>query len=229
MPFRRFDLFNSYCDEIHKERDLFALWEPIANPVQLGDYGTMEAGNRFNPIGNIRDFGIPIEARDSPSGPIKYESQSKLTYHVPLKVGDVAPAKLDVKFTKKNSILMIVEELTISEIKNLTEVDRKLCDYSKSKNNRWRMSWKFVTQRYISRRFFIAISEDKDTQVTFTGKIPAAVTGAASISLKDMSYSTKRGAVATYDHNVGTVKTPLFQLFEIKDSAFSPRRIEQFK
>lgn len=229
MPFRRFDLFNSYCDEIHKELDLFANWEPTASPLQLGDYGLMESGNRFNPIGNIRDFGIKIESRESPSGTISYESKSQLRYNIPVKGTGAIPAKLDVTFEKKNSVMMIIEELTISDIKNLTDVGKKLCDYSKSKGEVWKMSYKFVTTRHISRRFFVAISEDKETGVTFSGKVPAAVTGVEGISLKNLKYSSKRGNVAVFDHNVGTVKTPLFLLYEIKDPAFSARYIAPFK
>ena len=212
-------LYKNYTKEVHKELDNFAHWTPSHLPVNLGDYGTME-GKRFNYLGNIKEFGkIKIEHNKPRAiGDIGYASRKDVEFRTKIQGnGGGAGGSVDIAFKGKESVFLKLEEVTAMKIRNLNTVEDFLVDVYKRKGNDWMLKYVLVTERIISKRFLIAISEERDTKLTLTGKVSKTVTKSMDINLKDLSYGKQKGIINVYDNPKGVVLTPLFLLHKMKD------------
>lgn len=210
--------FKEYCDEIHDNLDYFARWFPTDAPVKVGDYGTME-GDKFNPLGNLRELGVIVgfDSDDSTDDSITYVSSKNVSFSSKLGVSvpGVAGGSVTVSFSKKNSILLIAEDITYGSMKNITKLGAKLDELHK--DNKWKSSYVFVSKRVISRKFLVAISDSDSCSIKLSGNVSKTVTGGADINLDELGYSSMSGSVSVYNHVDGTVKTPLFELYEWKN------------
>jgi hypothetical protein len=210
--------FKEYCDEIHDNLDYFARWFPADEPVQVGDYGTME-GDKFNPLGNLRDLGVIVgfDSDDSTNDSISYASSKDVSFNskVGVNLPGVAGGSITVSLGKKNSIFLLAEDITYASMKNITKLGAKLDELHKA--NKWKTSYVFVSKRVISRRFLVAIADSDNSSFKLSGTVSKAVTGVADIRLDDLSYGSVSGSVSKFNHVDGTVKTPLFELYEWKN------------
>jgi hypothetical protein len=212
-------LYKSYTKEIHKELDHFAHWMPSDLPVKLGDYGTME-GKRFNYLGNIKEFGKIKIKRSEPRtvGDMAYSSKEDVDFHTKVQGnGGGAKGSVDISFKGQNAVFLKLEEVTSAKITNLNTVEDFLVDVYKRKGNDWMLKYVVVTERIISKRFLIAISEERDTRLTLEGKVSKGPMSASKIELEDLSFGKQKGIINIYDNPKGVVLTPLFRLHEIKD------------
>ena len=183
--------FKKYCNEIHDNLDYFALWLPTEDPIQVGDYGTME-GDRLNVLGNIRDLGVVITSTndDGTYDSITYQSSSGLSFNSKVggKVSSVGSGSISVSFSKKDSIFLVAEDITYGTMNNITKLGELLNDLKK--DNKWKSSYVFVSKRIVSRRCFVAIADSSSSSFSLSGSVSRAVTGVADVSLSGMVVSS---------------------------------------
>jgi hypothetical protein len=227
-------LEEEYTNAVYKELDIFAYSDPLSPPLRLGDYGSMEK-KQFIREGFVGRFGnITLQERKTSGGTFEFQTNGSVGFKTVLgAAGTGANGQIEISFKEKDAVFVRLEELSVEEVGNIARLEEFLIDVYKRSGKDWQLSNVIVTKRYVSRRFLIMVSQEKDSRVTLSGKVSRVVTGAADINLKDLTVTNKRGSVVIYDYmnpgNSPDLKTPLIGLSELKDSLFGSPKLVQYK
>ncbi len=195
---------NLYADELKKHfKVLFANWEP-GGPLELGDYGIL-VGNIFVPTGKLKnDFmefkGDAIQiAADLTADHKEFKSEGGVEINLlakgTLNSAGVALAKaaLEVKFASKDSIFFNAAGCTTNRISNKVKMGEILKKLLKEK--KWKKEYCVVTDLVKAGKTVIAISQGKNSAISFEADSPAV----ERINLADASVKIS----LTSERNIG--------------------------
>lgn len=163
-------LAEKFNDVLKKQLNLHAAWFPITNTFQIGDFGLFDNG-LFRTMGNIkRDYPeIELVVDKGSEATIDFKSdgtsmQSLNANGEAATLGSLgnADAKLQLKFTQENSIVLKAK-MTSDELKNIDEVGRKLALKSS-----WNKKYKVVSTVYNGEGSVIICSKEAGTEVTIS-------------------------------------------------------------
>lgn len=134
-----------FSKRLHKEINAHAAWLPVANSFELGDYGLVSDGV-FQRTGNIKEFGVDFESKDSKAADIDFKSEDAKRVSV---VADAevnalpdAPidAKLRIELGRKGSYYAKAANTTATEMSNIREVASNL-----ARARGWRRKYRVVS------------------------------------------------------------------------------------
>lgn len=221
-------VYRTYTNDIHRELDLFAAWEPN-DAVALGDYGQME-GKKFNRLANISRFGVRFATHKQPVGAdsLDYTSSSGVSINTDISgsaAGGTAQGKIVFKFSKSDTIVLQHECIEREEITDLVSLGDRIEDIYKRKGDDWKLSYVIVTSLVRSRGVLALISESSSASVTLSGKVPVS---GVKLNVNDVSITSSSGQIAKY-HSPNSIVTPLFQLHELKDPLIGGPKFVQYK
>jgi|GEM_PF-615036 len=170
-----------YSDEVKKNFEvLYANWEP-GGPVELGDYGFMN-GNIFIPHGKLKnDFtefdGEMIQYSTDTTKDLKeFKSDGGVEVNLVPKgsvnMNGIAVVKacLDIRFSKTDSVYFHAANCTTTRISNKAKIGEVLKQLYKE--GKWDNDYYVVTDLVQAGRTIIAISQDKNSGISFEADSP---------------------------------------------------------
>ncbi|MEN2282415.1 hypothetical protein AAGF08_09780 [Algoriphagus sp. SE2] len=163
-------LAQKFNDVLQKELNLHAAWFPITNTFEIGDFGLFDNG-LFRTVGNIKrdypEIELVVDKGNEASIDFKSDGTSMQSLNANGEAATLgslgnADAKLKIKFTQENSIVLKAK-MTSDELKNIDEVGRKLALKSS-----WNKKYKVVSTVYNGEGSVIICSREAGTEVTIS-------------------------------------------------------------
>ncbi|TMU57474.1 hypothetical protein [Flagellimonas algicola] len=159
----------SYEKVLRKELRAHGAWWPVTNIIEIGSYGFFRGGV-FEPVGNIKkDYpDIPLDIKTSPelknlnfssegTKSLKFNIDGELVASF-ADLGD-ADASLKFEFSKKNSIVLKADEISLTQIENAREVALALATKSD-----WKKKYKVVFGTYIGNQCLVICAREAGSE-----------------------------------------------------------------
>lgn len=213
-------LDSSYLNDVQKHLGYFGVYPP-SRPVKLGDYGKRQ-GDEWEKHGNISRWIEPKEQRRD-GGPLIFTSSGDVKTQ--LKIGARDPsgqygADLELEFTRQHAVFFQAHRTTILTIGNLQRVGERIVEVYREKGSDWQLSDEWVNELVLCDVLTVIVASAAGQQVTLSGKVPVNAGGVpvAQIDLEKFQVTRSSSGMAI----TGPVRgaTPLFKLYQVKDSAF---------
>ncbi len=158
---------------------IHAAWVPVTSPITLGDYGVWRDGV-FAPIGNIREYGVPIE-RVSGRG-VQLDFTSSGVRETRVVGGASVPAfpavdvggELQLEFANAESFMLKAGTLRSTRITNIAAITRALVKAWRGGGaQRWRLRYKIVSEVFEGSDVLLLATTQKRTRVQLRGSARA--------------------------------------------------------
>lgn len=187
-------LIERYLDTVHEATGMRGIYPPNME-VRLGDYGFLQDG-RFEPIGNLADLDVAVEA-DRSNGQMHREFKSSRVSKVQLGAGASAEggavsarARLELTFHADFSVFYAVAGCSYERIRNLADVGAEVVRRSKKRS--WNDDWKVVTSRIVSGNTTLIVASEQGSKMVLeaTADVPAIDMTDPGLSLQVVYDST---------------------------------------
>ena len=194
-------LAKSYCKILRQHVRMHAAWLPVSTNFELGDYGLWRGGV-FTPIGNIREFDVPLmEISEGNPVTLSYVSSGTRIVHLQggVEVSNIAnvgggEAELKLEFSKSESFYIQAPRLDSIRITNIAEIAHRL-QGSKVDGRRWRLRYKVVHEIFTAECVTLLATIEKDTSVSVRGEaslVQSVESGAVNTAMQ-AQFSRKVG------------------------------------
>jgi len=209
-------LAKSYEKAIYKELRAHAAWLPVTNTLKVGDYGFFEGGV-FRSIGNLTDKypELSLKVEQGPSTKIDFTTEGTKTVKLNAsgettdsfaRLGD-AKASLKFEFTKKNSVVVKINEINVEQLQNIEEV----ADFLVSKDN-WKKKYKVISATYSGNDCLVVCAREAGTEFQISGSanlLKAVESGKAEAGLE---ISSSKSSAFNSVGESGVVALRMFKL-----------------
>ena len=209
-------LAKSYEKAIYKELQAHAAWLPVTNTLKVGDYGFFEGGV-FRSIGNLsaKYPELELKIEQGPSTKIDFTSKGTKTFKLNAngeatdsfaRLGD-AKASLKFEFTKENSVVVKIKEITVDQLQNIEEVS----DYLVSKGG-WKKKYKVISAAYTGKECLVVCAREAGTEIQISGSanlLKAVESGKADAGLE---ISSSKSSAFNSVGESGVVALRMFKL-----------------
>ena len=212
-----------YTREIHRELNMYAAWTPDAT-YRLGDYGEFD-GHIFRRIGNISDdFNIPIKPEEFPDREITHTSEGAVAVSVAAEVDSqgrvTGSAKLNVNFSRANSVFFQAVGVKTRRIQNMKQVGDALIGVYQRKGREWRLEMAVVTEIRSAATMVALISKKSNVGIGLKGRIRAGKErNPTTVDLSDLTVSVQNSDITHFTDNNGS--TPLLMMHQVRDPLLS--------
>ena len=138
-----------FSARLHNEINAYAAWLPVANSFELGDYGLVSDGV-FQRIGNIKEFGVGIDKKESVAADIDFKSDDakRISLVAGAEVNALPAAPIDanvrIELGRKGSYYAKAASTTATDIANIGEVAAKL-GRAPGWRRKYRVVWSILT------------------------------------------------------------------------------------
>ena len=209
-----------YLNQIQKQWGYFGVYPPN-RPIALGDYGKRQ-GDEFEKLGNIGKWIDPKPASRS-GGPMLFTSNGDVKTTLDFGAADKAgmhAVNLKLTFTKKWAIFFQAHETTIVSTSNLMRVGDRIVDEYHKAGNAWQLSHEWVAELVQARVLTVMVAQSSGSVIQLDGQLPIKYQGVpvGELDLRGFKVSRQTGSVSITGPT--TDATPLFKLYQVKDSAF---------
>lgn len=161
---------------LRKHFNMHAAWVPGVTAFRLGDYGLWRSGV-FVPLGNVREFGVEIQALEGQPGRLDFVSEdARVTafsagVQVPVLPTDDSAAALSIELPRERSFILKCPALRSRRIANIAEVVRSLhAAYRRGGAGRWRLRYKVVGELMIADDLTLLATRERGTTITLRGQ-----------------------------------------------------------
>jgi len=160
---------SNYQKEMHNNLGFFATWLPAAQ-IQLGDFGTFEAG-RFRRVGTLKELEINFESSEKgkPQS-LSYSAATERTVGGAAEASSTVPvvsSQISIRFTKAGGYVFEATGVRSVELTDRIALAIKILDsYAK---NEWKKEWLLVDGLYEAASATIIVSEDASSEIVFNG------------------------------------------------------------
>lgn len=207
-----------YLNQIQKQWGYFGIYPPN-RPVKLGDYGKRQ-GDEFEKVGNISKWIEPKEKR-SAGGNMFFASNGDTKTSLDFGAADptgMHQVNLKLTFTKKWSLFFLAQETSIVGTANLSRVGERLIDEYQKQGNSWQLSHEWVEELVEAQVLTVLVAQESGAVATLSGKLPLKYQGlpVANLDLRNFSVTRNSGSVSVFGPTPNA--TPLFKLYQVKDS-----------
>jgi len=166
-------LARSAARVIRKQLGAHVAWLPLANTLELGDFGVV-SGGVFTRIGNVRSLGVRFKTRSTAGAPFEFRSggTTEVTLDadgsLDVAAGVDANAGLRVAFAEAESMYLRAAEIVISEIDELLPVAAVLRNHSQ-----WRLRYRVVHKLWTAHDAIFITSAESDAVIDLHGSAEA--------------------------------------------------------
>jgi hypothetical protein len=211
---------NVYTKEIHDQLERYATWLPT-DKITVGTVGQL-VDKRFIPVSDVQKFGIRANVVKDPDTKASYKFVSSGTNEiavagsasgVPTSVGFVA-AKLNINFSKANSVYFSLSGCTGSAIDDLISLGNQILDLVKK--GRWQVEYAVVTRVVIAESATILQAQSNKAAIEFEGDS----SGTPVLDLLKAGAKVNMNSQKSVGLNIFAEKrlTPLFSLAKVEYS-----------
>lgn len=210
---------SNYQKEMHNNLGFFATWLPAAQ-IQLGDFGTFEAG-RFRRVGTLKELGINHDSsqKGRPQN-LSYSAATERTVGGAAEASSTVPiasSQISIRFTKAGGYVFEATGVRSVELTDRMALASQILDsFAKGK---WKKEWLLVDGMYEAASATIIVSEDASSEIVFnaTANVPLGSLPLADPKL-GLTISSLSGRIV---HVVAEKNlTPLYSCLRVHDPLF---------
>ena len=153
----------------------YAAWSPVTDDYEVGDFGGFRRGV-FVKLGNIREFGVPPDARAGSSvATFSFTSSGAVISRTNAGVAvesfgdDDTEAKLSIEFKGQNNLFIRTGEISVMEMPSVDAVAYRLQGKRDPNGRKWKLGWRVVRKVYQAKNPTILVSHVRSTSFALTG------------------------------------------------------------
>lgn len=210
---------SNYQKEMHNNLEFFATWLP-ATRIQLGDFGTFEAGS-FRTVGTLEELGIKYGSSEKGTPySLSYSAGTERTVGGTAEASSTVPivsSQVSIRFTKAGGYVFEATGVRNVELTDRMALATKILEsYAK---NEWKKGWFLVDGLCEAASATIIVSEDASSEIVFnaTANVPLGSLPLANPKL-GLTISSQSGRIV---HVVAEKNlTPLYTCLRVYDPVF---------
>lgn len=215
-------LLNKTADLMHRERGYFVS-DGWAN-AECGSWGERD-GHVYERLGNLKGInaGVPDPVVDRLGGRDPIWFADKTANNGNWQVGGKVPGNLfslsvKLTFSSKHSVICFITDYDEMQLRNSERIGDALAELYRKKGNDWTLKRKWAIGALEVRGGFIAMSNEKDVEVTVTG---TGTVNAWGVPVQFQFGGTQGGKSGSVEVRGLSNTTPFVRLGELKDGLLS--------
>jgi hypothetical protein len=161
----------AYSRAVAAQLGCFAVWQP-GSEAALGDYGTLKQG-RFERLGNIAEFNIPISATTPTRNFWEFSSKGVASMVSKVKASGKdralnlsAAASLDISFRTENSLFVRAHACAWEEITKIREMA-----IAARERPEWDFGWRIISGRRIAQQLVLLMNTTANAKASIQGSL----------------------------------------------------------
>jgi hypothetical protein len=222
-------LWKSYTSQVFKGMSYCAAWPP-SNKVTLGEIALMMKDRTLERQLSISDLGLAIEDRIGHEVKDRgWTSGSDVVFNpgagvgAPLHPGLDVDGRIKVSFTRKNAILLRLEQAHEQSLERIDRLRREMMRLDSA--GEWDPNWVVITQVVHAQRLMVLVSERKSASADLKASMQVGADPLAVVNAQGELELLRSSGMSLQE--TGENLTPVYKALRVKPKWMRGSKIKQ--